>query len=41
MSLESAFKVYEKDELMFTSELGWLGVLAFATVMIIASVQMA
>jgi hypothetical protein len=40
MSFESAYKDYEREELNFTSELGWFGVLAFAIVSVIASMQM-
>jgi hypothetical protein len=38
MSFESASKGLEREELRFTAELGWLGVLAFAILMIVATV---
>jgi len=39
MSFQSASKGLEREELRFTAELGWLGVLAFAIMAIAASVQ--
>jgi len=40
MSFESAYKEQGRDELLFTSELGWLGLVSFAVIAVIASLNM-
>jgi hypothetical protein len=40
MSFETSYKGLTREELRFSSELGWLGVLAFAITAVITSVQM-